>query len=96
MAWIVQWNNEGGGVSGTIALAGRADGLLAWEVLLILCQNKEQEFMFYLARIHESKTEIGMYQESLVRATEFNNFACKGCLKCFSMSECISTQIHYC
>lgn len=32
MAWIIWWNNEGGGVSGTIALAGRADGLLAWEV----------------------------------------------------------------
>lgn len=32
LAWIVQWNNKGGGVSGTIALAGGADGLLAWEV----------------------------------------------------------------
>lgn len=52
--------------------------------------------MLYLAKIHESKTEIGMYQESLVRATKFNNFACKGCLTCSNMSECISTQIQYC
>lgn len=32
LAWIVQWNNKGGGVSRTIALAGRAHGLLAWGI----------------------------------------------------------------
>lgn len=46
------WNNEGGGISGTIALAGRADGLLAWEVQLTLSQNNEQEFVLYLAKFH--------------------------------------------
>lgn len=52
--------------------------------------------MLHLAKIHESETEFGIYQESLVRATKVNNFACKGCLKCSRMSECVSTWIHFC